>query len=306
MCSCFTVNLCSVRGAAFVGFSSTAVLSVASMFIVVKCLEENGSVDIVARLFLGKPKNLMWAMFRLCVPISIVSMFVLTTPLVAMMIPVVLAWCSRISMPPSKFLIPLSFACIIGGTCTVIGGSPNLVVVGLLYDFDKTIVRTVLALLQLRNLLRLLIFVCWCPCQQKFRIFDFMPVGAPATIVSVAYLVLTCYYLLPKGAGSVDGGAGGHGHGGEGNVAAAGTDLAAEDRKARKFFCAFRLLPKSPMVGFSVEKSGLLTARDLSLVCVRRKEAVYPYANSFVLEAEDVYVCSSWVLLACVCLRTVV
>lgn len=232
----------------FVGFSSTAVLSVASMFIVVKCLEENGSVDLVARLFLGKPTTLTGAIARLCIPISIVSMFVLTTPLVCIMIPVVRAWSTRINMPLAKFWIPLSFACIIGGTCTVIGGSPNLVVVGLLNDYNNNI---------------------------KFNMFDFIPVGAPATIVTVGYLILTSRFLLPNRTATP-----------EGATQSAKTVLVV-DKTARKFFSMFKLLARSPMVGFTIEKSGLLTARDLSLIAVQRAEQVFPFDPNFKLEADD-------------------
>ena len=75
--------------AAFYGFSSSTVMSVAAMFIVVKCLEENGSVDAASRLVLGKPKTLTGAVLRLTSIVAFVSAFVLTSPLVTMFIPVV-------------------------------------------------------------------------------------------------------------------------------------------------------------------------------------------------------------------------
>lgn len=112
------------------------------MFVVVKCLDENGTVDVLARMFLGRPSSLLVAMFRLCVPIALVSIVVVTTPLVTMMIPVVLSWSSRIGIPSTKLLIPLNVATVIGGTCSIIGGTPNIVVAGLLEDYDSTLVRS--------------------------------------------------------------------------------------------------------------------------------------------------------------------
>ena len=72
-----------VRCAAFGGLASKAVLSIASMFVVAKCLEETGTVDYVARIFLGAPKSLSSAILRLNMSVGIPSAFVLTTPLVS-------------------------------------------------------------------------------------------------------------------------------------------------------------------------------------------------------------------------------
>jgi hypothetical protein len=103
---------------------------------------------------------------------------------------------------------------------------------------------------------------------QKFSIFDLMPVGAPCTVVTVLYLILTTKCLTPTRERAAE---------------------AASETKTRNFFCSFRLNKASPMVGFTVDRSGLLTAKHITLVCVQRGEEVHPYAGDFVLAADDVY-----------------
>lgn len=72
----------------------------------------------------------MRAQTRLMLPTIAVSGFINNTPVVAAMIPAVVRWARRINMPVSYFLIPLSYAAILGGTLTMIGTSTNLVVNG--------------------------------------------------------------------------------------------------------------------------------------------------------------------------------
>lgn len=115
--------------------------------------------------------------------------------------------------------------------------------------------------------------------------FDFMPVGAPATAVTLLYLVATANFVLPtkdnRDATSASA------------AAVVGKTISTDSKKARKFFCSFKLLAKSPMVGFTVARSGLLTAQDLKLVAVSRNGSIYPFDMEFVLEADDMWECYS-------------
>jgi len=87
------------------------------------------------------------------------SAFLNNTPLVAVMIPYVHSWCKRNNISPSKFLIPLSYAAILGGSATLIGTSTNLIVNGLVVD--QTII----------------------PDLKPLKIFDFAVVGIPMIVV---------------------------------------------------------------------------------------------------------------------------
>jgi Na+/H+ antiporter NhaD/arsenite permease-like protein len=72
------------------------------------------------------------------VPVMGASAFLNNTPVVAMFIPIVREWCRLTRISPSKLFIPLSYAAVLGGACTLIGTSTNLLVQGLLLEAQKT------------------------------------------------------------------------------------------------------------------------------------------------------------------------
>lgn len=115
---------------AFEGFSNSGLITVAAMFIVAAGLHASGGVDIFVKSLLGKPKSIRYAYLRIFAPVIVLSAFLNNTPVVATLIPGILAWCKRININPSKLMIPLSYVAILGGTLTLIGTSTNLVVNG--------------------------------------------------------------------------------------------------------------------------------------------------------------------------------
>ena len=100
------------------------------MFIVAAGLHASGGVDIMVKSFLGSPETIRKSYLRIFTPVVFLSAFLNNTPVVATMIPGILAWCKRINISPSKIMIPLSYTAILGGTLTLIGTSTNLVVNG--------------------------------------------------------------------------------------------------------------------------------------------------------------------------------
>jgi di/tricarboxylate transporter len=117
---------------AFSGFANSSMLTVAVLFVVAAGLRETGVLDYIGHHVLGKAKNEHAALTRLAAIILPMSAFLNNTPIVAMFMPVVMEWCRRNRISPSKLLIPLSYLAILGGTCTLIGTSTNLVVNGLM------------------------------------------------------------------------------------------------------------------------------------------------------------------------------
>lgn len=113
------------------GFSNSAVLTVAVLFVVAAGLSETGALDYVLSRLLGQPRSLAAAQVRLLVPTMVASAFLNNTPIVAIMVPLVVTWSRKCNISATKLLIPLSFASILGGTVTLIGTSTNLVVAGL-------------------------------------------------------------------------------------------------------------------------------------------------------------------------------
>lgn len=152
------------------GFASSGMITVGILFVVVAGLQETGGLSWITRHLLGSPKGVRGAILRLLTPVVSLSAFLNNTPVVAMFIPVVNEWCRKLSISPSKLLIPLSYGAIFGGICTLIGTSTNLVV--------NTMV------------------------QERFQsdglaMFEITKIGLPCALVGMLYLVLFGKHLLP-------------------------------------------------------------------------------------------------------------
>jgi di/tricarboxylate transporter len=138
---------------AFAGFSNEAPIIIASLLIVARAVDVAGIMQpIVARLFRGTESS-TGILARLLFPLAGISAFVNNTTLVAMTIPAVVDISARRSLPASRFLMPVSYAAILGGVVTAIGTSTNLTVSGLLINagmpplglFEPTLVGLPLA-----------------------------------------------------------------------------------------------------------------------------------------------------------------
>jgi di/tricarboxylate transporter len=160
---------------AFAGFSNPALLTVGVLFVVAAGLRETGAVDWLATRLFGRPRSERGALLRLMLPVCGLSAFLNNTPLVAMLIPAVQDWAKRLRIAPSRLLIPLSYAAILGGTCTLIGTSTNLVVAGLVVSQTKLAPLTM---------------------------FDLTWVGVPVALLGIAFVVLGARWLLPERGGA--------------------------------------------------------------------------------------------------------
>lgn len=79
---------------------------------------------------LGNSRSAYWANVRMMLPVMVLSAFLNNTPVVSLLTPILISWSRRTGVPAKKVLIPLSYASVLGGTCTLIGTSTNLVVSG--------------------------------------------------------------------------------------------------------------------------------------------------------------------------------
>lgn len=120
---------------AFSGFSNSAPLSVAALYVLASAADKTGLLGPLVSRMLGKEgKVTQVSQARLNGPTAVLSAFINNTPLVAMLIGQITTWCNQRGVSPSKLLLPVSYAAILGGTLTAIGTSTNLVASGLLQE----------------------------------------------------------------------------------------------------------------------------------------------------------------------------
>ncbi len=117
---------------AFSGFSNPAPITIGSLYVIARAVDKTGALQPIVASTMGGRRGQRSALMRLLFPTAAASAFLNNTPIVAMMIPQVENWADRVGFSPSKFLIPLSYAAILGGTLTAIGTATNLVISGLL------------------------------------------------------------------------------------------------------------------------------------------------------------------------------
>ena len=156
--------------AAFAGFSNEAPIIVAALLVFARAADVAGIVGPLLERFFGRPDaGQRWALPRLVLPVAGMSAFLNNTTLVAMTVPAVLDLCRRRGLSASRFLIPISFAAVLGGVITTVGTSTNLTVSGLLRDAGMA----------------------------PLSLFELTPVGLPLALAGCVVIILLAGRLLP-------------------------------------------------------------------------------------------------------------
>jgi di/tricarboxylate transporter len=121
------------------GFSNKGMITVGVLFLVSEGVRQSGILERLAQTYLPRKRGkLVWLIPRIMLPVSVLSGFMNNTPVVIIFAPIVKRWSEKLNLSYKKFLIPLSYATIFGGICTLIGTSTNLVVHGLIIDNGYT------------------------------------------------------------------------------------------------------------------------------------------------------------------------
>ncbi|MDH4111170.1 MAG: SLC13 family permease [Actinomycetota bacterium] len=157
---------------AFSGFSNPAPITVAALYVLAAAVEKTGALERLTFRILGAGGGELsdrTVLTRVLVPTALSSAFLNNTPIVAMIAPNVVAWARRAGRSPSPYLIPISFAAILGGVLTLIGTSTNLVVSGLLEESGS----------------------------EPLGLFEITKVSLPLAVVGVGMLILLAPRLLP-------------------------------------------------------------------------------------------------------------
>lgn len=159
------------------GFSNTATITVASMFILSAGLFKTGAVDFlgafVNRIF---KRNFWMAMLIVMCLVGALSAFINNTPVIAIFLPILLGAAREIKVSASKILMPISFASMFGGVCTLIGTSTNILVSSIAEKQGLP----------------------------PFSMFEFAPLGLIMFAVGTTYMLLVGIKLIPERRGEGD------------------------------------------------------------------------------------------------------
>ncbi len=151
-------------------FANSAPLTIAAMFIISLALDRCGFIEILAQK-LGKLTSLPYGGFILVLVVGVgaISAFINNTPVVVVFMPVIISLARKMNTPASKLLIPLSYASIFGGVCTLMGTSTNILMSGIITQYD----------------------------QAPLGMFEISVVGIPLLCVGTAYLMIFGKRILP-------------------------------------------------------------------------------------------------------------
>jgi di/tricarboxylate transporter len=152
------------------GFSNPAVLTVGAMFLISQAMIRTGAVGFIGRKVTDWTGGKPWRAMLIVLPlVAVASAFINNTPVVVLFIPVILSLSCRLGTNPSKYLIPLSYASILAGTCTLIGTSTNIIVSDLAASYGYA----------------------------PFGMFELSAVGIPIAVAGLAMILALAPRLMP-------------------------------------------------------------------------------------------------------------
>ncbi|MEM1108652.1 MAG: SLC13 family permease [Planctomycetota bacterium] len=231
-------------GRAVSGFGNEAVVTIGVLFVIAEGLSRTGAMELATRRLLGRPGSVRGAQLRMLPAVAGLSAFLNNTPIVAMFIPVINDWCKKTGLSPSKLLIPLSYAAIMGGSCTLIGTATNVFVSGMIESAQAG--GEALGRLDPGTGRREEI---------RLGMFTISLVGVPAALIGLGYLLLLSNRLLPER---------------RGGVGAFDRENAGDGETRRNFTVEMLVSDDAPFAGQTVEQAGLRNLPGAYLIEIER------------------------------------
>jgi di/tricarboxylate transporter len=213
---------------AFSGFSNPAVITVVAMFVIGAGISNTGATARVGERLLrvaGAGEGRLAA--GIMVISGVLSSFINNIGAVAVLLPVVMTLARKTRISPSKLLIPLAYGSLLGGMCTLIGTPPNILMNALLQQYAG----------------------------ERFRMFDFLPVGGLFLLLGVAYVGTVGHRLLPRRKA--------------GNL--------TEAYQVKRYVTEVEVLEGSPVAGSTISRSSLESDFGLKVQALVRGGRKYPF-----------------------------
>ena len=185
---------------AFLGFGHPAVVTVATVLIISRALQNSGVVDLIARSVKPFTNNKITHISSLSGVIAILSAFMNNVGALALMLPVTLKTAWEQKRSPSILLMPIAFASILGGMITMIGTPPNIIIASLRKEQQQQILSKAIADTnsQAATYLQNLNIVKESYEPAAFGLFDFTPVGGIIALLGVCFVAMVGWRLVPK------------------------------------------------------------------------------------------------------------
>jgi di/tricarboxylate transporter len=253
---------------AFRGFSNPALLTVAALLVVAAGLRSSGVLDWVGNKMLGSAETEHAALLRLAPALIASSAFMLNTALVAMAAPVVVDWCRRKRISPSRLLLPVSYLTILGGVCTLIGTSTTLIANGILKTEQERRVAELSERLDAGTVSDESAAATreFIARSGPMGLFELGEVGLPCALLGALFMIFVAPRLLPNR-----------------------TDLIEQlGEQRREYLVEMQVLPTCPLIGKDVQGAGLRHLPGLFLIEIDRDgETLTPVSPQDVIYAGD-------------------
>lgn len=240
-------------------FSNRAPITIACMFVISAALERTGAIDIIGNLFMRfAGKTELRVMLSLMFVAAVLSAFVNNTPVVVVFLPIVNSLAKNLGLNPSRLLIPLSFASILGGTCTLTGTSTNLIIDNLSQEVSQSAAAEHAAAWAEENP-GFSDEEAWKMSgadkivQKPFGMFELTKIGVIYAIIGFAYLATVGRKLLPD---------------------RQTLEQNLDPPEHRHFLTQFRVEKDSPLIGKTVLDALLKEIPEADVLEVRRRGRV--------------------------------
>ncbi|PGZ06971.1 SLC13 family permease [Bacillus cereus] len=152
------------------GFSNEGTLTIGALLIIASAVNSNNFIKQIPRFIIGHEKSHKKAILKLMMPVASLSAFINNTPIIVILTPIIKNWAQKIGLAPSKLLIPLAYAASMGGMCTLLGTSTNIVVNSLLKKQGN----------------------------HGLSMFELGIIGIPCTVIGILFMVFIGSKLLPE------------------------------------------------------------------------------------------------------------